>query len=107
LLGNAGLFQMEKLSHTRAVATARRLEQIAGVSVINAVWFNEFAVQLPRAAAPVVEALAARGVLGGVPLSRLCPDRPDLANVLLIATSECTDPADIATLAETLAEVLA
>jgi len=107
LLGGAGLSQMAKLSHTRAVATARALEQIAGVSVINAVWFNEFAVQLPSAAAPVVEALAARGVLGGVPLSRLCPDRPDLANVLLIATSECTDPADITTLAETLAEVLA
>ena len=107
LLGGRGLTRMAQLSHSRAVLTARRLEQIAGVSVINRVWFNEFAVRLPRPAAPVVEALATRGVLGGVPLSRLCPDRPDLADVLLIATSECTDPDDIAALVGALEEVLA
>jgi len=107
LLGGKGLTRMAQLSHSRAVATAHRLDRIAGVSVINHTWFNEFAVRLSQPAAPVVEALAARGVLGGVPLSRLCPDRPDLANVLLIATSECTDPADIAALAHALEEVLA
>jgi len=107
LLGGKGLTRMAQLSHSRAVVTARRLDQIAGVSVINTVWFNEFAVRLPRPATPVVEALAARGVLGGVSLSRLCPDRPDLANVLLIATSECTDLEDIAALGDALEDVLA
>ena len=107
LLGGGGLMRMAELSHARAVATARRLEAIPGVSLINRVWFNEFAVHLPRPAADVVEALAARGVLGGVPLSRLCPDRADLADVLLIAATECTDPADIAALGSALEEVLA
>jgi glycine dehydrogenase subunit 1 len=107
LLGGSGLARMAELSHTRAVATARALSAIAGVSVINQVWFNEFAVRLPRPAAEVVDALVARGILGGVPLSRLYPDRADLADVLLIATSECTDPDDIAALAAALKEVLA
>jgi len=107
LLGGSGLTRMAELSHARAVATARALGAIAGVSVINRVWFNEFAVRLSRPAAEVVDALAARGILGGVALSRLCPDRADLADVLLIATSECTDPDDIAALAAGLKEVLA
>jgi glycine dehydrogenase subunit 1 len=107
LLGGSGLARMAELSHDRALATARALGAIPGVSVINHTWFNEFAVRLPRPADAVVEALAARGVLGGVPLSRLCPDRPDLAGVLLIAASECTDHEDIAALAAALQEVLA
>ena len=107
LLGGSGLARMAELSHDRALATARALAAIPGVSLINQTWFNEFAVRLPRAADAVVEDLAARGVLGGVPLSRLCPDRPDLAQVLLIAASECTDHEDIAALAAALQEVLA
>jgi glycine dehydrogenase subunit 1 len=107
LLGGAGLTRMAELSHARSVATARRLERIPGVCVINRTWFNEFAVRLPRPAAQVIEALAARGVLGGVPLSRLCPDRRDLAEVLLIAATECTDHDDIAALADALEAALA
>jgi glycine dehydrogenase subunit 1 len=107
LLGGTGLTRMAALSHARAVATARALGAIAGVSMINHTWFNEFALRLPRPAADVVEALAARGILGGVPLSRLCPDRADLADVLLIATSECTDPEVITALAAALKEILA
>jgi len=107
LLGGSGLERMATISHSRAVATARALGAVAGVSVINHTWFNEFALRLPRPAADVVEALAGRGILGGVPLSRLCPDRPDLANVLLIAATECTDMHDIAALVAALGEVLA
>ena len=107
LLGGCGLERMAELSHARAVATASVLGTIAGVEVINHTWFNEFALRLPRPAHDVIEALAERGILGGVPLSRLCPDRTDLADVLLIATSECTDPEDIAALAGALKEILA
>ena len=106
LLGGSGLTRMAQLSHARAVATAMTLGTIEGVEVINRVWFNEFAVRLPRPAAEVVEALAAHGILGGVPMSRLCPDRPELADVLLIAASECTEHDDIAALAAELKEIL-
>ena len=107
LLGGSGLSQMARLSHDRAVRTARALAAIEGVEVINRTWFNEFAVRLPLPAAEAVEALARRGILGGVPMSRLCPERADLADVLLIATSECTELDDIAALAAALKEIVA
>jgi glycine dehydrogenase subunit 1 len=106
LLGGTGLARMAQASHARSVQTARVLGAIPGVSVINRTWFNEFALRLPRPAAEVVDELAEYGVLGGVPLSRLCPDRADLADVLLIAATECTEDDDIAALDAVLREIV-
>jgi glycine dehydrogenase subunit 1 len=50
--------------------------------------------------------LAARGILGGIPVSRFYPDRPDLADLLLIAATETVIPEDIDQLADGLQEVL-
>ena len=75
LLGEAGLTRLARLNHAAAVALADRLEPCRGVAVVNRAFFNEFALRLPCPAAPVVEALAAKGVLGGIPVSRLYPDR--------------------------------
>ena len=44
-------------------------------------FFNEFTLRLNRPAGPVVDALAKRGVLAGVPGSRLWPKRRDLADL--------------------------
>jgi len=107
LLGGEGLSRMARASHLRAVQTAQALAQLAGVALVNETYVNEFTVTLPRAAAEVVDALAARRVLGGVALSRLVPGQADLANALIVATSELTSDEDIAALAAALAEVLA
>jgi len=107
LLGGEGLSRMARASHLRAVQTAQALTQVAGVALVNETYVNEFTVTLPRAAAEVVDALAARRVLGGVALSRLVPGQADLANALIVATSELTSDEDIAALAAALAEVLA
>jgi len=107
LLGGEGLSRMARASHLRAVQTAQALTQLAGVALVNETYVNEFTVTLPRAAAEVVDALAARRVLGGVALSRLVPGQADLANALIVATSELTSDEDIAALAAALAEVLA
>jgi glycine dehydrogenase subunit 1 len=107
LLGGEGLARMARASHLRAVQTAQALARVPGVALVNETYVNEFAVTLPRPAADVVEALAQRRVLGGVALSRLLPGASDLANVLLVATSELTTDEDIATLVATLGEVLA
>src|SRR5271156_311786 len=64
LLGEAGLTRLARLNHAAAVATAERLSAIPGVQLVNHRFFNEFTLRLPREAAPVVDALAARGVLG-------------------------------------------
>jgi len=107
LLGGSGLAQMARASHLRAIETAKALGTVPGAALVNAQYVNEFAVTLPKPAAEVVDALAKRRVLGGVALSRLVPNEPALANVLLVATSELTTAEDIAALVAALTEVLA
>jgi glycine dehydrogenase subunit 1 len=88
LLGDTGLASLAHLNHAAAVALAERLERIAGVRLVNRAFFNEFALRLPRPAAVVVETLAEKGVLAGIPVSRLYPNRPELADVLVVAATE-------------------
>jgi glycine dehydrogenase subunit 1 len=106
LLGEAGFTQLAQLNHARAVQLADRIGKVPGVSVVNGSFFNEFAVRLPKPAAPVVEALAQRGLLAGVPASRLWPGDAALANVLLLAATETNTEAEIDRLAAALQEVL-
>jgi len=106
LLGEAGLTRLARLNHATAVAAAERLAAIPGVQLVNRSFFNEFTLRLPRPAAPVVEALAKRGILGGIPVSRFYPGRADLADLLLVAATETVTPDDIDRLAAGLTEVL-
>jgi glycine dehydrogenase subunit 1 len=106
LLGESGLTRLAQLNHATACALADRLAAVPGVTVINRSFFNEFALRLPLPAAPVVDALAQRGVLGGVPLSRFYPERDDLAGLLLVAATETVTDDDIARFGSALAEVL-
>ena len=59
-----------------------------------------------KPAADVAEALAGRGILGGVPASRFYPSYPELGEVLLLAATETTAEADMDALASALREVL-
>ena len=103
LLGEAGLRQLAAVNHARAVALAEAIGGIDGVTVLNETFFNEIAVRLPRPAAPVVDALAAQGLLAGLPVSRLIDGAPD---VLLMAATETTTEDDIRQVATVLREVL-
>jgi glycine dehydrogenase subunit 1 len=62
---------------------------------------------VPGGAGQVIERLAARGVLGGVPMSRLDPTRADLRDLIVVASTEINTDADRATYATVLKEVLA
>ena len=104
LLGETGLTRLAALNHATAVRLADRLAAVPGVTVLNPSFFNEMTVRLPVPAAPLVDRLAARGVLAGVPVSRLHPDRPDLADLLLVAATETNSDADIEALATALSE---
>lgn len=106
LLGEEGLNRLARINHANACALADRLAKVNGVEVLNDSFFNEFTVKLSKPAAEVVEALAARGILGGVPVSRLLPTRDDLANMLLVTATECNSTDDIEALASALEEVL-
>ena len=106
LLGESGLVRLAVLNHEAAQRTAERLLAIEGISTPNNGFFNEFTLELPRPAGDVVDELAERGILGGVPLSRFAPMDVDVANLLLVAATEMTTAAEIETLAGALQEIL-
>jgi glycine dehydrogenase subunit 1 len=106
LLGEAGFTQLAALNHAYAVQLAEKLGRVPGVSVLNDTFFNEFTLRLPKPAAEVVDKLADRGILAGVPVSRLYPNQPALADLLLVAATETTTEADMDAFAAKLHEVL-
>ncbi|HXW19606.1 MAG TPA: glycine dehydrogenase, partial [Roseiarcus sp.] len=106
LLGEAGLRRLANLNHAGAVELADRLSDVKGADVLNKTFFNEFTIRLRRPAARIVEELARRGVIGGLPVSRLLP-KAGLDDLMIVANTETDSPADRAAFAAALAEVLA
>jgi len=107
LLGGAGLEKLARINHAAAVRLADLLAAIPGVDLLNTSFFNEFALRLPKDAAAVVETLAGKGILAGVPASRLEPGRPELDNLLVVAATEVNTDDDRAAFAAALREALA
>jgi glycine dehydrogenase subunit 1 len=109
LLGGEGLARLARINHARARQLAERLTRIPGVRLSSQcdTYFNEFTVILPRDAREVVDELAERRILGGVPLGRLYPQEDALRNGLLVTATETTTDEDIEALALALAGVLA
>ena len=97
LLGGTGLSRLARVNHANAVALKDMLAQVEGVEVLNKSFFNEFTVRVKGDAAALVERLAARGVLAGVPVSRLSPGA-GLDDLLLLASTEMNTHEDRATL---------
>jgi glycine dehydrogenase subunit 1 len=106
LLGEAGLRRLAQLNHASAVQLADRLAAVPGVEVLNDTFFNEFTIRVPGNAAEAIERLAEKGVLGGVPVSRLEPGRPELADLIVVASTEVNTDDDRAAYAQALREVL-
>jgi glycine dehydrogenase subunit 1 len=75
------------------------------VKLVNDSFFNEFTLQLPKPAIAVVEELAKRRILGGVPVARLVKDKA-AENLLLVAATELTTEAEMDALEAGLKEVL-
>ena len=93
LLGGVGLRRLAALNHANAVQLADRLSAVPGVEILNAHFFNEFTLRTPRPAAEVIEALAKRGVIGGLPVSRLLP-RAGLDDCIVVASTEVNSDDD-------------
>ena len=107
LLGEAGLRRLARINHANAVKLADALSKVPGVKVLNEAFFNEFTIRVPGDGAQVIEKLAAKGVLGGVPCSRLAPDNPDLRDLIVVASTEVNTDEDRAAYAQALKEVVA
>ena len=105
LLGEEGLARLARANHARASALADRLSRIEGVTLATPTFFNEFTLRLPKPAAQVVDALAGRNVMAGVPASRLFPQGHE--NLLIVAATETNTDEDCVALEAALTEVLA
>jgi glycine dehydrogenase subunit 1 len=106
LLGETGLRRLAALNHANAVRLAESLSQVPGVNVLNDSFFNEFTIRVPGNAAEVVEALAREGILGGVPVSRLEPGRPELNDLIVVASTEVNTDEDRKAFAAALREIV-
>jgi glycine dehydrogenase subunit 1 len=107
LLGEEGLTRLARINHAKASALADRLAGVPGVEVLTPSFFNEFTVRLPKPAASVVDQLAQKGVIAGVPASRLLPHDKSALNLLILAVTETNTDEDFAALTEALQGALA
>lgn len=105
LLGPAGLQRAAAACHANTQALVKALTALKGVeAVFTAPLFHEAVLKLDRPVAPVLEALANHGILGGFDLSR---HYPELGNALLVCATETRTAEDIAAYGQALAAVLA
>ena len=107
LLGETGLRRLAKLNHARALTLLEKLSAVPGVELVTPAFFNEFTLRLPVPAADVVDRLIDRGVVGGVPASRLYPAIQALDRNLIVAATETNTDEEIALYASELERVLA
>ncbi len=101
LLGAKGLARLARVNHANAVQLAERLSAVSGVEIVNEHFFNEFTMRTRRPAAELIEALAQRGVIGGLPVSRLLPTA-GLDDLTIVASTEANTDEDRAAYAEAL-----
>jgi glycine dehydrogenase subunit 1 len=102
LLGKKGLREIATQSHAKAEYLKGRIARIAGFRVPDsAPTFNEFVVESPVPAAPLLSRLAGRRILAGVPLSRWDPSD---ANRFLVAVTEMNTREEMDRLAVALGE---
>jgi glycine dehydrogenase subunit 1 len=94
LLGKRGLREVAEQSHAKAQYLKREIAKLPGYRLPYAgPTFNEFCVEAPEPAAPLLARLAVRGILAGVPLSRFWPgeDNRFLTAVTELNTKEEMD----------------
>ena len=105
-MGEDGFTQLAKINHQKAIDLSKAIESLDEVELINETFFNEFTLKLPKPAISIVEEMANKGVLAGVPVKRLIPDDIDMENMLIVAATELTTNSDIEKFVTCLRETL-
>jgi glycine dehydrogenase subunit 1 len=103
LLGSEGLRRVAAECHANTRALVGALTTLGGIQAPFTSYFHEAVLTLPRPVAPVLEQLAAAGILGGFDLSA---DFPELGHGLLVCATEVRTAEDIETYRRVLAGVL-
>ncbi|HZU15443.1 MAG TPA: aminomethyl-transferring glycine dehydrogenase subunit GcvPA [Candidatus Dormibacteraeota bacterium] len=102
-LGPEGLRRVAEVSFRRAHALAERLWALPGVEAAFPArpFFNEFPVRMFHVEQRL-RRLGEAGILGGLPVARWYPDRPELRDVVLFCCTEVNDPAALDLLVEVM-----
>jgi len=104
LLGPVGL---ERVARACVARTAELVAALTGIDGIRAAFtgprFHEAVLLLERPVAPLLESLAAEGIIGGYDLAR---DYPELGHALLTCATETRTTADIECYARSLERLL-
>ena len=104
LMGAKGLERTAAASHARSRELIAALTRLPGVRpAFRGPHFHEAALLLDRPVAPVLKALAARGILGGLDLA---PHYPELGPALLVCATETKTAADLERYRAALGEVM-
>ena len=104
LLGPAGLERVARACVARTQELVAALTRIDGIRAAFAgPRFHEAVLQLDRPVTPLLESLAAEGIIGGYDLSR---DYPELGHALLTCATETRTSADIECYARSLQRLL-
>ena len=102
LAGRRGLRELAVENTRAAHRVAERLRREAGVELsFRAPFFNEFSVEGPDCEQMVVRAVAG-GLVPGLRVASLLPERREHRNRLLVAVTECTSEAEIDMLVQRL-----
>jgi glycine cleavage system P protein (glycine dehydrogenase) subunit 1 len=103
-MGPQGLTRTAAAAHARTRELTAALTRVPGVRLaFGGPYFHEAVLQLDRPVAPVLEALASRGIVGGLDLAAYYPE---LGNALLVCATETKTSADIDRYRSALAEAL-
>ena len=102
-LGPDGLQEVAETSFRRAHHLADRLAALDGIELAypDRPFFFEFPVRMSHVEQRLAR-LAEGGFLGGLPVGRFFPDRPELQDVVTFCCTEVNDPAAIEELIEVL-----
>jgi len=104
ILGPEGLEKTAAACHANTLSLVAQLSEIEGIERMHeAAYFHEAVLRLDAPAADVLDALLARGILGGY---NLADDYPELGNAILVCATEMRSEDEIKEYAAALNDIM-
>jgi len=104
LLGPQGLKSVADACHANALRLRDSLGAIDGIEpAFSGLIFHEFVLRMKTPVAPVLRALQAQGILGGLSLAQ---DYPELGQSLLVCATETRNEEDLRRYTENMARIV-
>jgi len=103
LLGKQGLREVATQCAQKAHYTAEQITALSGWELLfDGPYYHEFAVKAPVPWTKVNAALLEEGIIGGFPLAKVYPHRPEWENALLFCVTEARTASEIQHLVQVL-----